>query len=426
MEKKTIGKFIAALRKASGMTQRELGDRLFVSDKTVSRWECDECTPDLSLIPSIAEIFGITTDELLRGERNNLDRESSLQSDSHSKQKSKGDKQLKLMLHNKKKRFTNVSLISIGLAVLGLIAAMVCNLGFSMGLLGFCLGSILFVSAAICQISITVSYRMLIDEEEEHVEEIKKANTAMVFASVKILAAVILTWVFCLPLAILYAAEFNSYVGLAFNSWMLYGTVFAFVASVILYILYKTYVIKALESKSIITLTEEKSAMIEAEGRLLKRISIIFIIAGTVILFATYVITSSVEESDFIKSVRFDDPDEFIDYVQEEYDRWYEEGYGDLPEGEIPDNDYELYRAWGEIDGKEYYYNSIMYEDITAVYDENGEWQIVVTTFEDSYNGQQTYDALNAALLALHVINIAFCAVYYLIGMRKIKNSVRS
>ena len=98
MEKKTIGKFIAALRKASGMTQRELGDRLFVSDKTISRWECDECTPDLSLIPSLAEIFGITTDELLRGERNNLDRELSLQSDSHSKQKSKSDKQLKLML----------------------------------------------------------------------------------------------------------------------------------------------------------------------------------------------------------------------------------------------------------------------------------------------------------------------------------------
>ena len=74
MEKKTIGKFIAALRRASGMTQRELAEKLFVSDKTVSRWECDECTPELSLIPTIAEIFGITTDELLRGERNNPER----------------------------------------------------------------------------------------------------------------------------------------------------------------------------------------------------------------------------------------------------------------------------------------------------------------------------------------------------------------
>lgn len=52
MEKKTIGRFISTLRKANGMTQKELGEKLFVSDKTVSRWECDECAPDLSLIPS--------------------------------------------------------------------------------------------------------------------------------------------------------------------------------------------------------------------------------------------------------------------------------------------------------------------------------------------------------------------------------------
>ena len=97
MEKKTIGKFISALRRANGMTQKELGEKLFVSDKTVSRWECDECTPELSLIPSIAEIFGITTDELLRGERNNPDREAATE-DVASKQKAKSDKQFKLML----------------------------------------------------------------------------------------------------------------------------------------------------------------------------------------------------------------------------------------------------------------------------------------------------------------------------------------
>jgi transcriptional regulator with XRE-family HTH domain len=69
MEKKTIGSFIAALRRANGMTQKELAEKLYVSDKTVSRWECDESTPELSLIPVIADIFGITSDELLRGER---------------------------------------------------------------------------------------------------------------------------------------------------------------------------------------------------------------------------------------------------------------------------------------------------------------------------------------------------------------------
>lgn len=69
MEAKTMGRFMAALRKANGMTQKELAEKLNVSDKSVSRWETDEGSPDLSLIPVIAEIYGVTCDELLRGER---------------------------------------------------------------------------------------------------------------------------------------------------------------------------------------------------------------------------------------------------------------------------------------------------------------------------------------------------------------------
>ena len=69
MEAKTIGSFICALRRASGMTQREFAERLNVSDKTVSRWERDEGAPDLTLIPVIAEIFGVTCDDLLSPRR---------------------------------------------------------------------------------------------------------------------------------------------------------------------------------------------------------------------------------------------------------------------------------------------------------------------------------------------------------------------
>ena len=68
MDRKSIGSFIAALRKAKGMTQKDLAELLHVSDKTVSRWETGDGTPDLALIPVLAEIFGVTCDELLRGE----------------------------------------------------------------------------------------------------------------------------------------------------------------------------------------------------------------------------------------------------------------------------------------------------------------------------------------------------------------------
>lgn len=67
--KLSLGAFIATLRKEKGLTQKQLAEMLSVSDKTVSHWEREESSPDISLIPVIADIFGITTDELLRGYR---------------------------------------------------------------------------------------------------------------------------------------------------------------------------------------------------------------------------------------------------------------------------------------------------------------------------------------------------------------------
>ena len=76
MDRMSIGPFIAALRKARGLTQKELAAMLSVSDKTVSRWETGDGTPELALIPVLAEIFGVTCDELLRGERRPQDRDA--------------------------------------------------------------------------------------------------------------------------------------------------------------------------------------------------------------------------------------------------------------------------------------------------------------------------------------------------------------
>ena len=423
MEKKTIGKFISALRKANGMTQKELGEKLFVSDKTVSRWECDECTPELSLIPSIAEIFGITTDELLRGERNNPDREAATSEDVASKQKAKSDKQFKLMLHSRKKKFTNFSFISIGLTIVGLIAAMICNLGFSKGLLGFCLASVFFVAATICQICFTVSFRLLIDEEEaEHAEEIKKANTDMVFSSVKIFFGILLTFAFCLPIAVLTLSYFNSHYGLVFDSWLLFGALFTAIAFLLAFCVYKIFVLKALINKEIVWLDEQAVGKANAESKLLGKICIVFAVVLAIIMLATYIITSSVSESTFIERERFDDPDKFIEYMQSEYDAWYEEGYGDSPAPPHNELGYPN-RKWSEIDGKEYYYCAHLYESIDILQHENGEWEIVVTTDEADQNGQAMYSILNAGLLSLHVINLAVCVVWYLVKTKKRKTA---
>lgn len=69
MTSKSMGQFISALRRANGMTQQEVADRLNVSNKAVSRWERDACAPDISLIPALAEMMGVSCDELLKGGR---------------------------------------------------------------------------------------------------------------------------------------------------------------------------------------------------------------------------------------------------------------------------------------------------------------------------------------------------------------------
>ena len=136
-------------------------------------------------------------------------------------------------------------------------------------------------------------------------------------------------------------------------------------------------------------------------------------------MLATYIITSSVSESTFIERKRFDDPDKFIEYVQNDYDAWYEEGYGDVPQNQLPT--YEPNKKWAEIDGKDYYFCTHLYESITVLEHEGGDWEIIVTTEEAYYKGTNMYDLLNIGLLSLHIINLAVCVVWYLVDTRKRK-----
>lgn len=62
---RTINLKIAELRKKSGLTQQELGDLLSVSFQTVSKWENDVTMPDITFLPPLAEVFGVTVDQLL-------------------------------------------------------------------------------------------------------------------------------------------------------------------------------------------------------------------------------------------------------------------------------------------------------------------------------------------------------------------------
>ncbi len=64
-----FGNFLYALRKEKGMTQQELAEKLNITNKAVSKWETGEAFPETAQLVPLADIFGVTVDELLRGKR---------------------------------------------------------------------------------------------------------------------------------------------------------------------------------------------------------------------------------------------------------------------------------------------------------------------------------------------------------------------
>lgn len=72
MMNESIGNRIAKYRKAKGMTQESLANLMGVSSQAVSKWETDASCPDISTLPQLCRILGITTDELLTGETNQI------------------------------------------------------------------------------------------------------------------------------------------------------------------------------------------------------------------------------------------------------------------------------------------------------------------------------------------------------------------
>lgn len=69
MDQVKTGKFLSETRKQRGMTQRELAEKIGISDKTISKWECGNSMPDISYLESLCNSLDITVNELLSGEQ---------------------------------------------------------------------------------------------------------------------------------------------------------------------------------------------------------------------------------------------------------------------------------------------------------------------------------------------------------------------
>ncbi|MCQ2471463.1 MAG: helix-turn-helix domain-containing protein [Clostridia bacterium] len=150
MEKQTMGAFISALRKAKGITQKELAEMLNVSDKAVSRWECDQTAPDIMLIPLIADIFGVTADELIRGGRIKNEQTTDTQ---------KSSKRLETILESKFASYKTKSVIPIAIVLVGIIIGIVSILLCDYREIAIGISLVLFVAAVTCQIIFLLNFK---------------------------------------------------------------------------------------------------------------------------------------------------------------------------------------------------------------------------------------------------------------------------
>ena len=310
MEKKTIGGFIAALRKANGMTQKDLAERLHVSDKTVSRWERDDGAPDLAVIPVIAEIFGVSCDELLRGERKPpAERaEPAEQSESVPKAEKQRQRLLKLTLSQYKSR----TYIAMGVSVLGVIAALICDLAFLKAVLGFFLGAVFFAASVVCQaVFVNRAFFSVEDAglEESALSGFKRNVIRAAERSIGLTAALL---GFTLPLLLA-----DAYVGLSPDSLLLWGAVGAaallLVYAVVLYFLHASLLKKGVYA------LPEKEAAVYYRNHKLKRTCAIVLAAVLAVTFVAHQLATSIwGPYSIMKGTTFEDYDSFINYMQQD------------------------------------------------------------------------------------------------------------
>ena len=118
-----MGTFIAALRKSKGMTQQEMADHLNVSNRTISKWECGEGYPEITMVPVIADLFDVTSDEILRGSRQT-------QVEHSEKQSKQSEKQVLYLLDKSVLSFKNKAYLSILVNLIGFIMLITISYGF--------------------------------------------------------------------------------------------------------------------------------------------------------------------------------------------------------------------------------------------------------------------------------------------------------
>ena len=310
MEKKTIGGFIAALRKANGMTQKDLAEKLNVSDKTVSRWERDDGAPDLAVIPVIAEIFDVTCDELLRGERKSPTERA--EATEEAEPTPKAEKQRQRLLKSTLSQYKNHTYIAIGVSVIGIIVALVCNLAFLKAILGFFLGAIFFAASIVCQAVFVNKAFFSVEDAGLDVNVLSDYKRKVIGLAEKSIGLTVAFIGFTFPLILV-----DAYMGLGSDSLLIWGSMGA-AAFLLIYAVILYFLNASLLKKDVYSLSEKETAVYRRNHKLKRTCAIILVI----LLVATFVVhqfaTSIWGPYSIMKGTTFEDYDSFVEYMEQD------------------------------------------------------------------------------------------------------------
>ncbi|MBQ8830045.1 MAG: helix-turn-helix transcriptional regulator [Oscillospiraceae bacterium] len=427
MVKNTIGGFLAALRRAHGMTQRELGEKLGVSDKAVSRWERDECAPDLTLIPVLAEIFDVTSDEILRGQR-------LTQLSEPEKQEKKTEKQVNVLLRNAQTKLSNRSLIAIGIAVTGLLVAMICNSGFNRAYIGFFAACIFYAAAVVCQFIFTASAFNAVNSDVFQTETQNTCKYTMATTAFRSFSAVILLFIFTLPLIIF---PWNGQVGILIGDFILYGALFAVIALGII-ALVRPFVFRSLSRRGVFELSEQENEIFEKLNSLAKNtvsITLCVVIATAIPQF----FVANADSTTFVDGTVFDNFEDFKAFMETpepEHEVYYAYDNGTVS-ALAPDAAVEYYDENGNVITKEeamtehlydnegnivYTYmrlnNSVSRINYSAITEDN--FHVTVYTDRDISRGLMVRNNIMIIFYMVYAAEIIIAIVIYIVKRRKI------
>ena len=334
MEKKTIGSFISALRRAAGMTQRDLAEQLNVSDKAVSRWERDESAPDLTLLPLIADLFGITVDELLRGQRNTPAPGGAPTGERLAQEHAPAapdTKRQKMLFGNRLRKQRMLNYIPLGLFAVGVIAALLCNYAACRAALGFFLGLLFEVAAVICALAFAGAAMPVAEDDFDPMllQDYKKSVIRAAYLPV-------LLAVLTLPMSLLLLII-----------WWSYGPTFGFDSTALVWLLLLTplWALLAREIGKFVVLPriDRRFSVQESErecerrcgvGKLAKKCAMTVVLAMILPILSMVVLNSGAFDSDtlFAKGTTVDNFEAFAAYMASEgrfgtTDDWDEEDF---------------------------------------------------------------------------------------------------